>query len=89
MNQPVTYQSAPYTVSINRLPWQKAGLQQTASGYGSKLTTEYMLHVPGAKRAYRVYAVCYSNVASFYIVRRGVRLFLRDYELQAARRGKE
>jgi hypothetical protein len=44
-----------------------------------------MLHVPGAARPYRVYAICYSNAASFYILRKGARLFLRDYELQSAR----
>ena len=81
----VTYQNAPYTVTINQLGWQKQGLTQTATGYGRKLTTEYMLHVPDAPRPYRVYAICYSNAASFYILRKGQMLFLHDYELENAR----
>jgi hypothetical protein len=46
------------------LEWQKLGLQQTRSGYGSKLTTEYMIHFCGRMR--RVYATCFSNVASHW-----------------------
>ena len=85
MENTVTYQNAPYTVTIKRLWWQLKGLQQTATGYGGKLTTEYMLAIPGAPRPYRVYAICHSNVASFYILRKGQMLFLRDYELENAR----
>lgn len=40
------------------------------SGYGSKIPTRYVLHcADGFKR--RVYARCYSNVASLYIVVKG------------------
>jgi hypothetical protein len=91
MTDTVTYQEKPYTVTIKQLEWQKRGLQQTASGYGRKLTTEYMVHIPTsvsgrlADRAYRVYAICFSNVASFYIIRKGMTLFLRDWELEEAR----
>lgn len=87
MENTVTYQNAPYTVTIEKLWWQKQGLQQTATGYGRKLTTEYMLHVPDSPRPYRVYAVCFSNVASFYILRKGEMLFLHDWELEDARDG--
>ena len=85
MENTITYQNAPYTVTIKELWWQKQGLQQTATGYGRKLVTPYMLTVPGAARPYRVYAICFSNVASFYILRNGERLFLRDWELEDAR----
>lgn len=81
----ITYQEPPFTITVNELPWQRAGLQQTATGYGSKLTTSYMLSVPDSKRVYRVYAICYSNAASFYILRNGTRVFLRDWELEEAR----
>ena len=85
MENTVTYQNAPYTVTIKELWWQKQGLQQTATGYGRKLVTPYMLSIPGAARPYRVYAICFSNCASHYILRNGERLFLRDCELEEAR----
>ena len=85
MENTVTYQNAPYTVAIKELWWQKQELQQTATGYGRKLTTEYMLRLPDSPHAYRVYAICYSNCASFYILRKGERLFLREGELESAR----
>ena len=84
MENTVTYQNAPYTITIEQLWWQKQGLQQTATGYGQKLTTRFMLHLPDSKRPYRIYASCYSNIASFYIIRCGKRLFLHAYELEEA-----
>jgi hypothetical protein len=83
----VAYQSAPYIIIIERerLWWEECGPLQTATGYGARLTTEYKLRLPDSSRSYRVYSVCYSNCASFYILRHGVRLFLRDWELEAAR----
>ncbi len=57
------------------LIWQKLGLQETASGYGNKLTTKYKVKYQGRMR--RVYAVCYSNVASYYIFVKGEKLYLR------------
>lgn len=35
------------------------------TGYGSKIPTEYRVHYNGRWR--RVYAICFSNVATFYI----------------------
>lgn len=37
----------------------------SASGYGSRIPTRYMVREYGRWR--RVYAVCWSNVASYYI----------------------
>jgi hypothetical protein len=85
MENTVTYQNAPYSVTIKQLWWQKRGLRQTATGYGRKLVTDYMVHIPGTPQPYRVYAICYSNTASFYILRKGKMLFLRDWELEEAR----
>jgi len=47
---------------------------RTASGYGRKLPTRYMLTI--GKRQHRVYAVCFSNVASFYVVLGGEKRYL-------------
>jgi len=85
MENTVAYLNEPYTVTINQLWWQKQGLQQTTTGYGRKLTTQYVLAVPDSPRPYRVYAICFSNCASHYILRKGKMLFLRDCELEEAR----
>lgn len=54
--------------------------QQTASGYGSKLQTSYMIQLVGHSRWYRVYCMCYSNSGSCYIVRKGVTYFTSRIE---------
>jgi hypothetical protein len=48
------------------LEWQKRGLTQTATGYGRKLTTSYKILFNDRK--YRIYATCYGNAASTYIL---------------------
>ena len=47
------------------LPWQKAGLQETASGYGSRLRTVYKVQYNGRWR--RVLARCWSNTSTLYL----------------------
>lgn len=62
---------------IERPPWwHEQGLQQTASGYGSRLTTQKMLRLEGEKVFRRVYAVCWSNSGSAYIFVKGSRQYL-------------
>lgn len=56
--------------------WHKQGLQQTASGYGGKLTTRYKTEYNG--RLYRVYVMCYSNVGTAYIIVNGERKILQN-----------
>ena len=56
------------------LEWQKRGLQQTASGYGSKLTTSRKYKYNG--KYYRVYACCYSNNGTAYIIVKGKEIVL-------------
>ena len=58
------------------LGWQKRGLHETATGYGSKLTTRYNVEHNG--KLYRVYASCYGNSGSLYIVTQGKRIYLRN-----------
>ena len=50
-----------------------------ADGYGDQIPTEYM--VKYGSRTYRVYAICWSNVASFYIRIKGIQYFIHDYDL--------
>lgn len=54
--------------------WHKQGLQQTATGYGRKLTTAYK--VPFNGRLYRVYACCFSNAATLFFDAAGQRYTL-------------
>lgn len=56
------------------LPWQKLGLQQTASGYGNKLTSPYKICFEG--RLYRLYVTCFSNAGSTWFVAKGKKYFV-------------
>jgi hypothetical protein len=69
------YIEGPFKEKRQPLPWQLQGLQETASGYGSKLTTQRMIYWAGRWR--RVYAMCYSNCATLYILVKGKQLILR------------
>ena len=58
-----------------------AGLDRTASGYGSRIPTRYMVKFNGRWR--RVYCRCYSNNGTLYIGQLravGERLIVRDYK---------
>jgi hypothetical protein len=48
---------------------------QGLDGYGSKITTDYKIDHNG--RTYRVYATCYSNAASHWILYEGAKIFIR------------
>ena len=64
----VEYVEEPYEVEDS--PCHPYG--QTQEGYGSKIATPYKVSFPlGGKRKYRVYATCYSNVASHWIMIEG------------------
>jgi hypothetical protein len=61
-------------IILAELPWQKLSQSQTASGYGSKLTTRYKAKYNG--RYYRVYARCYSNTSSTFILVKGFKIWV-------------
>lgn len=56
------------------LPWQTAGLQQTASGYGAKLTMPYKIHYEG--KLYRLYCTQYSNVGTVWFKVKGKTIYV-------------
>ena len=60
---PFRTESVP--VKIEELPWQKAGLTWTATGYGQKIPTRYMVQFNGRWR--RVYAFQISNAGTLFI----------------------
>lgn len=48
------------------------------TGYGNKLPTQYLVNDGKINR--RVYAICYSNCASFYVLVQKQRVFIHDYQ---------
>lgn len=60
------------------LPHHKLGLQYTATGYGSKLPTRYMIMYRNRWR--RVYSICYSNVSTEYVLIDGERFIIHFCE---------
>ena len=67
------------TVPVKRTRWGWGGGMlpgQGVDGYGKKIATDRMVRYHGETLKYRVYATCYSNCASHWIVRKGVKLHL-------------
>jgi len=56
------------------LTWQIMGLQYTATGYGSKIPTQYMVRFNDKWR--RVYCAVYSNIGTLYIGKRSDNLII-------------
>lgn len=76
----VTYlrDSFPNFEIIHRpLAWQEKGLQQTASGYGKRLTSRWCVKLPD-NRMRRIYITQFSNAGSAWVMVRGVQYFLLD-----------
>lgn len=76
--------------TIHKRPVPRRGILQLApgqgaDGYGDKISTDYVLRLDGDSRTYRVYAVCHSNVASFYVLKGGEKLFVRDADLDGGK----
>jgi hypothetical protein len=67
-----------YTVIDDPLPWQERGLQQTASGYGAKLTSRFSVQIDGDKRKRRVYITRWSNAGSAWFFHEGGKVFIPD-----------
>lgn len=65
---------------VNELPWQKAGLTWTASGYGRKIPTRYMVRLHGKWR--RVYACQISNAGTLYVGKMSDGIYVRDISEQ-------
>tara|TARA_B100000929_G_scaffold255846_1_gene217778 strand:- start:36 stop:569 length:534 start_codon:yes stop_codon:yes gene_type:complete len=74
--KPGSFRTEAVECKESLLPHHKLGLSYTATGYGTKLPTRYMVKVDNglSKRWYRVYSICHSNVSSEYIVVRGEKI---------------
>ena len=72
------YLAIPYVFEDRPLWWHKAGLSQTASGYGSKLTSSKVVLLKDG-RVRRVYITCWSNSGSAWITLGKQTLWLSDF----------
>jgi len=59
------------------LPYQQTGLMYTASGYGKKIPTSYMIKYNN--RWHRVYSCIFSNSGTNYIIVKGERITVTLY----------
>lgn len=57
-----------------RLPWQEQGLQETATGYGKRLNSGYMIDFEGRLR--RVYITQYTNAGTAWFHYRGQKIII-------------
>lgn len=60
-----SYQTHEVEMKEQPLWWQKQGLSFTASGYGSRIPTQYMVRWNNKWR--RVYVIQYSNAGTAFI----------------------
>lgn len=72
----IEYLEEPYETLDRPLWWHLKGLIQTASGYGSRLTSARCVRLPDG-RTRRVYVTQWSNAGSAWITLDGRRLYLR------------
>jgi hypothetical protein len=63
-------------LEYNPMWWHEAGLSYTASGYGGKIPTSWMLK--HNNRLKRVYCMIYSNAGTCYVMSHKDRLILRE-----------
>ncbi len=55
---------------------------QSLEGYGAKIVTDYMVKVPAlSNRPLRVYATCFSNCASHWVLVKGEKYHLSDFDI--------
>lgn len=66
----------PYTFVDRPLWWHTKGLQQTASGYGRKLTSARKVRLPDGRER-RVYVTCFSNSGTAWIIWQGQQWIVR------------
>jgi len=67
----------PITLGAHNFKETDAPRHNSASGYGAKIPTRYMVRVGNYWR--RVYCACWSNVGTLYIMRKGQKLVVDFY----------
>jgi hypothetical protein len=70
------FQTVSVPAKIKTLWWQDRGLSFTASGYGSRIPSRYMVQWAGRWR--RVYVACWGNASSLWLLVDGQRVIVHD-----------
>lgn len=60
-------------------------LKTTGDGYGDRLPTQYQVQLNGSTVWRNVFAICWSNAASFYVNIGGDRKFVRESAFDTAK----
>lgn len=63
----LTANGVPVPTKYAPLWWQLKGLSYTASGYGRRIPTAYMIRLPGSPRWRRVYCCIRGNSGTCYV----------------------
>ncbi len=74
----------PFTLIDRPLWFHTAGRSETASGYGSRLTSRYVILLPGEKKPRRLYVIQYSNSGTHYVRIKGQPAYPYGPDLQTA-----
>lgn len=56
------------------LPWQRLGLQYTASGYGKKIPSPYKINFAG--KLYRIYTTIFGGAGSSWFTAKGRKIYV-------------
>lgn len=74
----LNYLDQSFDVKDAPLWFHKAGLSETATGYGRRLRSTRMIRIKGEKIWRRVYVMCYSNSGTAYVRIKGQQYIVRD-----------
>lgn len=76
------YLNDDFIKSVDRDPlwWQMRGLMYTASGFGKKIPTQYVINCADNRRR-RVYCAIFSNIGTLYIKVKGRDLIVDDCQI--------
>ena len=81
---PVLYLNDVKGDSFTFLKTETTPPNRSRTGYGRKIPTQYVVIDNHSGRRRRVYAICYSNAASLYVLIGGIMYFVRDSDIPEA-----
>ena len=81
---PVDYLEDHFTNYLVEIDPPKRLPRVRLDGYGHKIPTSYVVNFSQPKKRCRVYATCWSNVASFWVQRNGKVYHLQSWDFDRA-----